>query len=150
MYSRSTIAAAAMLAAAPAFASDIRVNTDQSTAVKLSQPAKTVIVGNPMIAEVSMVDERTVYVLGRLAGQTNLVAIDANGNEVFNEKVSVRTGDHQMVTLHKGNEGPRTFSCAPKCEWVMMPGDQGYSVLQEDAAKKQQQSDNAVQITNKR
>lgn len=149
MTSRSLIAFAALLSAGAATAADIRVNTDQSTAVKLMQPAKTVIIGNPLIAEVTMVDERTVYVMGRLAGQTNLVAVDAGGNEIFNEKVSVRVGDTQIVTLHKGNAGPRTFSCAPKCEWIMMPGDEAYSKLQEDADKKQQQSDKAADIATK-
>lgn len=143
---RSFIAVTALAAAGSAFAEDIRVDTDQTTAVKLSQPAKTVIIGNPLIAEVTVVDSKTVYVMGRLSGQTNLVAVDANGNEVFNGKVSVRPSDFQMVTLHKGSTGPRTYSCAPKCEWVVMPGDEGYPILQEAADKKQTQSDGAAGI----
>jgi hypothetical protein len=150
MKTRSLIFLASALAAGPVFAGDIRVNSDQTVAVKLSQPAKTVLVGNPLIAEVTVVDDKTVYVMGRLVGQTNLVAVDAGGNEIFNEKVSVRVGDPQMVTLHKGNTGPRTFSCAPKCEWVMMPGDEEFKKLQEDADKKQQQSDGAAGIATKR
>jgi ABC-type amino acid transport substrate-binding protein len=149
MTTRSLAALAALLTAGSAAAADIRVNTDQTVAVKLDQSAKTVIVGNPLIAEVTMVDDRTVYLMGRLAGQTNLVAVDSRGNEIFNEKVSVRLGDTQIVTLHKGIAGPRTYSCAPKCEWVMMPGDEGFKALQEDADKKQQQSDGAAGIASK-
>lgn len=150
MPTRLTMVAAALIAASAAHAAeDIRVNADQTTAVKLDRAAKTVIMGNPMIAEATMVDERTVYVLGRMAGQTNLVAVDKDGNEIFNERVSVRVGDQQIVTLHKGNVGPRTYSCAPKCEWVVMPGDEGYKSLQEDADKKQQQSDGAANIATK-
>lgn len=148
MTSRSLIAIAALLASGAAAASDIRVNTDQSTGVKLPTSAKQVLIGNPLIADVTMVDDKTVYVMGRLAGQTNLIAVDANGNEIFNQKVSVRPGDFQMVTLHKGI-WPRTYSCAPKCEWVMMPGDEAYSKIQEDADKKQQQSDKAADIATK-
>jgi Flp pilus assembly secretin CpaC len=150
MQMRFIVAAAAAVTAAAATAQDIRVNTDQATAVRLEQAAKTVIIGNPLIAEVMLVDDRTVYVLGRMAGQTNLVAVDQNGAEIVNQKVSVKVGDQQMVTLHKGNMGPRTFSCAPKCEWVVMPGDEAYKTIQEDADKKQQQSDNASQIATKR
>jgi hypothetical protein len=146
---RITIAAAAVFAAMSAQAQDIRVNTDQATAVRLASAAKSVIIGNPLIAEVMLVDDRTVYVLGRMAGQTNLVAVDQNGVEIVNQKVSVRVGDQQIVTLHKGATGPRTFSCAPKCEWVLMPGDEGYKSIQEDSDKKQQQSDNAAQIATK-
>lgn len=149
MTSRSLIALAALFAAGAAAASDIRVNTDQSTGVKLPTSAKQVLIGNPLIAEVTVVDDKTVYVMGRLAGQTNLVAVDANGNEILNQRVSVRTGDHMMVTVHKGSSGPRTYSCGPKCEWVMMPGDEAYSRLQEDADKKQQQSDKAADIATK-
>lgn len=150
MKTRALILLASAIAAGPGFAGDIRVNSDQTVAVKLSQAAKTVLVGNPLIAEVSIVDSRTVYVMGRLAGQTNLVAVDANGNEIFNERVSVKVGDQHMVTLHKGSDGPRTFSCAPKCEWVMMPGDESYSRLHEDANKKQNTSDIASGIATKR
>lgn len=147
---RLMMAATALIAAGAAHAAeDIRVNADQTVAVKLDKPAKTVLVGNALIAEATMIDEKTVYVLGRMAGQTNLVAVDKNGTEIFNETVSVRIGDQQMVTLHKGNTGPRTYSCAPKCEWVVMPGDEGYKTLQEDADKKQQQSDGAASITSK-
>jgi Flp pilus assembly secretin CpaC len=141
-----TAAAAAAIVAATAQAQDIRVNTDQATAVRLTAAAKSVIVGNPVIAEVMLVDDRTVYVLGRMMGQTNLVAIDQNGTEILNQRVSVRIGDQQMVTLHKGSLGQRTFACAPKCEWMLKPGDEGYSVVHEDSAKKQQLSDNALQI----
>jgi Pilus formation protein N terminal region len=147
---RILIAAAALAAAAGANAQDIRVNADQAISVRLASAAKSVIIGNPLIAEVMLIDERTVYVLGRMAGQTNLVAVDQNGTEIVNQKVSVRVGDQQIVTLHKGNSGPRTYSCAPKCEWVVMPGDEGYKSIQEDADKKQQQSDNASQIATKR
>lgn len=149
MTSRSIIAATALFAATTATAGEIRVSTDQTAAVKLSQAAKTVLVGNPLIAEVTVVDDRTVYLLGRMAGQTNLVAVDAKGNEIFNERVSVRPSDFQIVTLHKGAVGPRTYSCAPKCEWIMMPGDEGFRTLQEDADKKQQQSDGAAGISSK-
>jgi Flp pilus assembly secretin CpaC len=149
MTSRALLAFAAQLATGPAIAGDIRVNADQSTAVKLDLPAKTVIIGNPLIADVTMVDDRTVYVLGRQPGQTNLVAVDAMGKEIFNEKVSVRLGDQQIVTLHKGNLGPRSYSCAPKCEWMVMPGDEAYGRIQEDADKKQQQSDKAADIAAK-
>lgn len=149
MTSRSIIAAAALLAATSATADEVRVSIDQTTAVKLSQSAKTVLVGNPLIAEVTVVDDKTVYVLGRMSGQTNLIAVDSSGNEIFNERVSVRPSDYQMVTLHKGNLGPRTYNCSPKCEWVMMAGDEGFRSLQEDADKKQQQSDGAAGISSK-
>jgi hypothetical protein len=149
MTSRTLIALAALFAAGASHAGEIRVNADQTTAVKLSQSAKTVLIGNPLIAEVTMLDDKTVYILGRLSGQTNLVAVDDKGNEIFNEKVSVRMSDYQMVTLHKGAAGPRTYSCAPKCEWVMMPGDEEFKKIQEDADKKQNQSDGAAGISAK-
>jgi hypothetical protein len=150
MILRTALAAAVLTAAAGgASAFDIRVQSDQSTAVRLDKPAKAVIIGNPMIAEAQMVDDRTVYVLGRMVGQTNLVAVDDKGVEILNQVVSVRMGDQQIVTLHKGVMGPRTYSCAPKCEWMLTPGDDAFKALQEDADKKQQLSDTAAQIATK-
>ena len=150
MLVRPVIVAAAFCAAASfAFAEDIRVASDHSQVVKLNAPARSVIIGNPMIAEVTLVDERTVYVLGRMVGQTNLVAVDKAGNEILNQLVSVQMGDQQIVTLHEGTTGPKTFSCAPKCEWMVNPGDVGFKEIHDAADKKQALSANASDLAAK-
>src|ERR1043165_52882 len=76
---------------------EMRIDFDQTTAMRLDRAAKTVLVGNPAIADVQMVDPKTVYVLGRMFGQTNVVALDANGAEVLNTRVTVGVSNSAVV-----------------------------------------------------
>lgn len=141
-----TLGSIALMSAGAAFASDFRVAFDQAKVIRLEAPAKTVVVGNPLIADATMIDDRTVYVLGRMFGQTNLVAVDADGNEVLNTPVSVTMPDQQMVTLYRGNVPPRTHSCAPRCEWMLKQGDEGHKTLLEDTQAKQGASVDAAKV----
>ena len=143
------LSAALCATAASALAYDLVVATDQSRVIKLDAPANTIIVGNPMIAEVTMVDNQTVAVLGRMMGQTNIIALDKAGNEVHNQNVAVRLNDQQIVTLYKGNVGPRTFSCAPRCEWMIHPGDLDFKEIHENAEKKQDLAEGAAGLSGK-
>src|SRR3569832_1449347 len=78
---------------------DMRVEFDQTQVVRLDRDAKTVLVGNPAIADAQMVDPKTVYVLGRMFGQTNIVALDSNCTEVLNTRTTVGLSNSAVVTL---------------------------------------------------
>ena len=135
------IGAAALVCATAAFADEtqtasLRVDADQSTVLRLDRPAKTVIVGNPMIADVQLVNDRTLYVLGRMFGNTNIIAIDDNGTEVVNTHVTVGTTEGQQVTLYRGPNGQRTLACAPQCERTLTQGDSEFDPIQQQAEKK--------------
>jgi Flp pilus assembly secretin CpaC len=143
----ATAVAALSLAAS---AEEVRVAYDQSKAVKLTSPAKTVLVGNPLIAEATMIDPTTVYVLGRMPGQTNVVAVDQAGNEILNMQVSVVVPDAQVVTVLRGSGGRQTFTCAPRCEWTVNQGDDAFKAIVENADKKQSLSESAAKITDGR
>ena len=60
----------------------IHVVLNQAKIVKLSQPAATVIIGNPEIADATVRDSRTLVLTGRGFGQTNLVILDRAGNPI--------------------------------------------------------------------
>jgi Flp pilus assembly secretin CpaC len=134
--------AAATLISTAAVADDegktaqMRVDYDQSTVLRLDRPAKTVIVGNSSIAEVQLIDDRTIYVLGRTFGNTNIIAIDAQGGEVINTSVTVGTPEALQVTVYRGPAGQRNLACAPQCERTVTPGDSEMSAMQTDAGNK--------------
>ena len=60
----------------------IGVAVDEARLVSFQRPAKTVFVGNPAIADVSMVDAQHAFVLGKTMGLTNLIVLDASGVQV--------------------------------------------------------------------
>jgi len=115
---------------------EMRIDFDQTSVVKLDRAAKTILVGNPAIADAQMVDDKTVYVLGRMFGQTNIVALDASGAEVLNTRVTVGVSNYATVTLYRGSQGQRTLACSPRCERTLTQGDADFKVVGDDVDKK--------------
>lgn len=109
----------AMRRAAPV----ISVPMDEVRVVAFSQPISTVYVGNPMIADVSMIDSKHAFVLGKSFGATNIVALNVDGKQVVNDAVSVYGHSGNTVILHRGT-AQATYACAgTRCESAPMPGD---------------------------
>lgn len=138
------LAAATITVASTAFADEqqaslpgnMRVDYEKTTAVKLDRPAKTVLVGNPLIADALLVNDRTVYVQGRMFGNTNIVAVDAEGTEVFNTNVTVGTPNYAQVTIYRGPMGQRNLACSPRCERTVTQGDKEMIPMYDDSDKK--------------
>ena len=125
----------------------MRVDFDQTAVVRLDRDAKTVLVGNSLIADAQMVDPKTVYVIGRMFGQTNIVALDASGGEVLNTRVTVGVSNTSVVTLYRGAQGQRTLACSPRCERTMTQGDAEFQPVATDADKKTEISDKNNKIS---
>src|SRR5262245_57560962 len=69
------------LVTAAAAESDITVYADQAKILKLNGRPASVVIGNPMIADVSIQGE-VLAVHGRHFGNTNLIILDHQGNEL--------------------------------------------------------------------
>jgi Flp pilus assembly secretin CpaC len=126
---------------------DMRIDFDQTSVVRLDRAVKTVLVGNPAIADAQLVDPKTVYVLGRMFGQTNIVALDAAGVEVMNTRITVGVSNNQVVTLYRGAQGQRTLACSPRCERTLTQGDADFKVVGDDVDKKTDISDKNNKIS---
>lgn len=115
-------AALAVLAAGQAAAAPMTVPIDQSVRIGLNGQAASVFVGNPSIADVVMVDRRTMMVVGRGYGVTNVVALDGAGRTLADQQVLVSGGDVGRVTVQRGGT-LSNYACAPRCERSPMPGE---------------------------
>ncbi|HEY4115636.1 MAG TPA: pilus assembly protein N-terminal domain-containing protein [Rhizomicrobium sp.] len=101
----------------------IAVPMDEVRVIQFSSPVSTVYVGNPTIADVSMIDNRHAFVLGKGFGATNLVALDTDGKQVVNDAISVYARTGSTVTLMRG-AAQTTYACGgARCENTPMPGD---------------------------
>jgi len=103
-------------------AAEFKVALNEQKALHLAAPVATVMVGNPAIADVSMENAQTVYVLGRSYGKTNFIALDAAGKQIASFDLSVVAQSGGVVTLMRGT-GQSTYSCAPRCEPTVNPAD---------------------------
>jgi hypothetical protein len=140
---RTLFAAFALIAAAPAYADGVAISMDEVRTITFPKPVATVYVGNPSIADINMIDSRHAFVLGKGFGNTNIVALDHQGDQVSNTHVSVMAREESTVTLQRG-AGRLTYSCTARhCEATPEPGDakdafdavNGQVVTHEAAAK---------------
>jgi len=113
-----------LLAASAAGAQTVEVPLDQVHVLAFKTPVKTVFVGNPVIADITVIDPTHVFILGKNFGTTNVVALDERGQEFFNEQVTVLDRPGSVVTLQRG-VGRSTLNCnASRCEAAPTPGDE--------------------------
>jgi Flp pilus assembly secretin CpaC len=108
--------AASAIVAAPAHAeAGIRILMNEAKIVKLAQPADTIVVGNPDIADASVQDATTIILTGKGFGVTNLVILDETGTPIVDEQVFVSRQDARSVRIYRRSE-VQTLSCTPYCE----------------------------------
>lgn len=114
----------AMSVAAPAgaeTASPMMVTVDQATVVRLSSPASAIVVGNPAIADATIVDAMTLVITGRSFGTTNLIVLDSAGTVLTDALVTVQAATDQVVVYRRSVR--QTYSCTPVCAPTLNVGD---------------------------
>lgn len=94
----------------------LNVEIDRSARVQLRGAAASVIVGNPQIADVSMVDANTLFIVGKGYGVTEVVAVDGVGRTLFQREIIVSGGSTGSVRVWRGAQATEMAcgsSCAP-------------------------------------
>lgn len=119
---RSAIVAAALCLAAPAIADTITVSVDQAKLVKLPERIATIVVGNPMIADVTLQPGGLVVVTGKGYGATNMLAMDRRGEVLLDRIINVEGPTDQVVTVYRGLDR-ESYSCMPVCQRRVTLGD---------------------------
>jgi Flp pilus assembly secretin CpaC len=99
----------------PALAEALTVPIDHSTRLSIAGSAASVVVGNPQVADVTVVDSHTVFISGRGYGETDVVVLDGAGRTVYAGEVMVGSPNNGRVSVYRG--AARTdMACAPGCE----------------------------------
>lgn len=117
--------AAALVVPGAARANDgstVTVSVDNAKVIRLPERTATVIVGNPIIADVSLQRNGVVVLTGKSFGSTNLIALDAAGTMLAESAISVRAGSPSVVTVQRGLER-ESYSCTPACQPSVQLGD---------------------------
>lgn len=111
---------------APALAAALDVAVDHARILKIPRAAESVIIGNPAIVDVTVHDAQTLVLTGRSYGVTNVVVLDAEGQVVFDDSVTVSSVEDYSVRIYR-QAARTTYSCNPKCEPRVTIGDEGES-----------------------
>lgn len=111
------------VAGLPAAANDmISVNVDQAKLVKFPEKIATIVIGNPLIADVTLQPGGMVVVTGKGYGATNVIALDRAGSVLMDRVVQVEGPTDKVVTVYRGT-ARESYSCTPNCERRVTLGD---------------------------
>src|SRR5450631_2240093 len=100
----------------------IAVNVDQAKLVRLPGRVATIVVGNPLIADVTLQNGGVVVVTGKGYGATNFIAMDRSGEVLVDSVIQVQGPTDQLVTVYRGIER-ESYSCMPICQRRVTLGD---------------------------
>lgn len=98
----------------------IVVTADQARIVKIPAGAQTLVIGNPIIADVTL-QNGVMIVTGKGFGETNFIALDSTGNPVAESTIRV-IGATNALVVQRGME-QQSYTCAPRCQPTVKLGD---------------------------
>jgi Flp pilus assembly secretin CpaC len=116
------LAAAFLLPGAGQAAETLHIVLDQATLMKLPEKVSTIVVGNPLIADVAVQSGGLVVVTGKGFGATNLIALDRAGAVLLERSIVVRGPTGPTVQVYRGVQR-ESYSCTPDCERRITLGD---------------------------
>ena len=111
-----------MAAVAEPSANTIAVNVDQARLVKLPARVATIVVGNPLIADVALQAGGVLVVTGKGYGATNFIAMDRAGEVLVDRLIQVEGPTDQLITVYRGVDR-ESWSCMPICQRRITLGD---------------------------
>ncbi|WP_165361154.1 pilus assembly protein N-terminal domain-containing protein [Lichenibacterium ramalinae] len=108
--------------AAQAQETALTVLLDRAQIMAYPPTTATIIVGNPIIADVTMLrNTGQVILTGKGFGDTNLLFLDGHGAILQEARIRVRESPSVMV-VQRGVDR-ETFACHPRCEPTVALGD---------------------------
>lgn len=100
----------------------VKVFLDQAKLLKLPESTATLVIGNPLIADVALQTGGVVVVTGKGYGVTNLLALDRTGTVLLERPIEVDGPRGAIVVVYRGVER-ESYSCTPACQRRITLGD---------------------------
>jgi Flp pilus assembly secretin CpaC len=104
----------ATVAAADSPSAQLSLDAGGAERILLSAPVRDIVVGDPAVADVSVVNERTLVVLGKKPGATTILAFDAQGRALADRDVVVSDIPTRAVIVQRG-ASTATYACGDRC-----------------------------------
>ena len=100
----------------------LQITLDHAKVARLPVGATTLVVGNPAIADVTMLKSGAIVLTGKGYGETNLIALDAQGNIIDEKQIDVEPTQSVLV-VQRGNDRV-SYWCNPTCMPTVQLGDE--------------------------
>lgn len=112
-----------LAATSPAFSAEpILVQLDRARIIKLPERAATVVIGDPLIADLSLQPGRLAVITGKGYGETNVIVLDKSGAVLAEHTIEVKGPSDPIVVVYRG-VSRETYSCTPECSRRITLGD---------------------------
>jgi len=119
------VAVAAVFAATRAAAvPSVSVGLNQGLRVPVAGTIANVVVTNPAIADVTVVDAHNVIIIGKGYGLAEVMVTDSTGRLLLDNVVNVALPWDSVLTVYRGNT-PQRYFCTPRCEGLPPAPSQG-------------------------
>ena len=100
----------------------ISVFLDQAKIIEIPEATVTVVVGNPLFVDTTMLKSGGKLVLtGKGYGETNLIALDKNGAAISESIVRVQPSGKNLI-VQRGVDR-ESYACNPNCQPTVSLGD---------------------------
>jgi hypothetical protein len=100
----------------------IMVPLDEAKLMKIPDRAITVVIGNPLIADITVENGGLAIITGKSYGATNIIVMDRSGAVLAEQTVVVTGPVDKTVVVYRGIDRA-TYSCTPNCEQRITLGD---------------------------
>ena len=84
------------------------IELDEGQLIRLDEPAASVFITNPSVADINVRSAQLVYLFGRNPGKTTLFALDSEDNVIANMEIVVQ---HNLTRLQGALEVSIRMRC---------------------------------------
>lgn len=81
--------------------SQLTIEVNEGTLIRLDSPAAEVFIANPEIADVQVKSSRVIYIFGKAQGETTFYALDKDDKTLFSSTVSVTRNVSALRSAYK-------------------------------------------------
>jgi Flp pilus assembly secretin CpaC len=100
----------------------IPVQIDRARLIHLPPGAATVVIGNPLIADITVQPDGLGVVTGKGYGETNAIVLNRDNVEMAKWLLEVEGPSGPTVVVYRGTDR-ETYSCTPECMPRITLGD---------------------------
>lgn len=104
--------------AEPTYTKKILVDIDFMEGFTFQNPASQIVLGNPIIADITVRDEQSIFISGKSPGRTHMLVYGHDGKISERYIVVVRDPDIYL-TVYQGAQNKAHFDCEPLCQRVL-------------------------------
>ena len=102
----------------------IMIDIDYMEGFTLQKPAGQIVIGNPVIADITVRDDQYIFISGKSPGRTNMLVYGRDGN--LQERYTIYVRDpNTYLTVYTGAENKLHYDCLPQCQRVLRIEDKG-------------------------